>query len=60
MSLFGLRGQLDRSDPVAPVGGELESTYRRAPIMRFGAGTNDVLRDIIAQRGYGLPRFGRR
>ena len=27
--------------------------------MRFGGGTNEVLRDIIAQRGHGMPSYGR-
>jgi len=43
-----------------PPGSLLESLpewlYRRAPFHRFGGGTNEVLRDIIAQRGIGLTR----
>ena len=30
--------------------------YRAAPYLRFGGGTNEVQRDIVAQRGFGLPR----
>ena len=30
-----------------------------SPLMRFGGGTNEVLRDIIAQRGHGMPSYGR-
>ena len=56
MRLSGLDGQLDRSDPHAPAHGAFESTYRQAPIRRFGGGTNEVMRDIVAQRGFGLPR----
>ena len=26
--------------------------------MRFGGGTNEVLRDVIAQRGHGMPSYG--
>jgi 3-oxocholest-4-en-26-oyl-CoA dehydrogenase alpha subunit len=60
MTIQGLYGQLDRSDPRAPIGGRFEAAYRWAPIHRFGGGTNEVLRDIIAQRGLGLPRAPRR
>jgi alkylation response protein AidB-like acyl-CoA dehydrogenase len=30
--------------------------YRQAPYLRFGGGTNEIQRDIIAQRGLGLSR----
>jgi alkylation response protein AidB-like acyl-CoA dehydrogenase len=33
--------------------------YRQAPYLRFGGGTNEVQRDIIAQRGLGLARADR-
>ena len=52
----GLYGQLDRRDPYAPLRGEMEWMYRRAPFTRFGGGTNEVQRNIVAQRGLGLPR----
>lgn len=60
MSLFGLRGQLAGDDPEAPSQGRLEHDYREAPMYRFGGGTNEVMRDIVAQRGYGLPSSPRR
>jgi 3-oxocholest-4-en-26-oyl-CoA dehydrogenase alpha subunit len=60
MQIQGLYGQLDSSDPRAPLGGLYEAAYRWAPIHRFGGGTNEVVRDIIAQRGFGLPRSPRR
>jgi 3-oxocholest-4-en-26-oyl-CoA dehydrogenase alpha subunit len=60
MHMAGLYGQLDGSDPRAPMGGLFEAAYRWAPIHRFGGGTNEVVRDIIAQRGFGLPRSPRR
>jgi alkylation response protein AidB-like acyl-CoA dehydrogenase len=59
MEIQGLYGQLDRHDRRAPLGGLFEAAYRWAPIHRFGGGTNEVLRDIIAQRGFGLPRSRR-
>ena len=51
-----LAGQLDRWDPNAPFGGVLEHLYRKAPVLRFGGGTNEVQRNIVAQRGLGMPR----
>ena len=38
---------------------QFERLYRVSPLMRFGGGTNEVLRDVIAQRGHGMPSYGR-
>jgi len=57
MDLLGRYGALTaESGELAPAGGELDRTYRRSPILRFGGGTNEVQRNIIAQRGLGLPK----
>lgn len=57
MDLLGREGALaEESGDGAPLAGELERTYRNSPVQRFGGGTNDVQRDIIARRGLGLPR----
>ena len=60
MSIQGMDGQLDSADSRAPMGGRGEAAYRWAPIQRFGGGANEVCRDIVAQRGLGLPRAARR
>ncbi|MGH2589093.1 MAG: acyl-CoA dehydrogenase family protein, partial [Dehalococcoidia bacterium] len=57
MDLLGRSGALSReSGDVAPLEGEIERTYRGSPVLRFGGGTNEVQRNIIATRGLGLPR----
>ena len=55
-ALLGLSGQLTPADPRAPIGGRVEQGYRAAVMPTFGAGANEVMRDIIATRGFGLPR----
>ncbi len=57
MDLLGRAGGLQReSGELAPVGGDFEATWRSSPPGRFGGGTNDIQRRIIASRGLGLPR----
>ena len=56
MEILGLAGQLAPDDPAAPLHGRLQWLYTTAPLQRFGGGTNEVQRIIIAQRGLGLPR----
>jgi len=56
MEIIGLAGQLAPDDPSAPLNGRLQWLYTIAPMQRFGGGTNEVQRIIIAQRGLGLPR----
>jgi alkylation response protein AidB-like acyl-CoA dehydrogenase len=56
LTILGPYGQLDPYDQRAPLAGLAQLMYRAAPYLRFGGGTNEIQRDIIAQRGYGLPR----
>jgi alkylation response protein AidB-like acyl-CoA dehydrogenase len=57
MDLLGREGGLSaESGDRAPFGGRAEFNYRLAPIFRFGGGTNEVMRDIVAAAGLGLAR----
>jgi alkylation response protein AidB-like acyl-CoA dehydrogenase len=56
MEILGLAGQLAADDPTTPLHGRLQWLYTIAPLQRFGGGTNEIQRCIIAQRGLGLPR----
>lgn len=60
LEMCGERSRLALGEPGAPLGGFAELTYRRAPYLRFGGGTNEVQRTMVAQRRYGLPGPGRR
>jgi alkylation response protein AidB-like acyl-CoA dehydrogenase len=57
MDLLGRYGGLSRENgELAPAEGRMEWSFRIAPIFRFGGGTNEIMRDIIAAAGLGLPR----
>ncbi|HEV7735338.1 MAG TPA: acyl-CoA dehydrogenase family protein [Candidatus Binatia bacterium] len=55
MDILGLAGQMG-ADESAPLYGRLQWLYTIAPLQRFGGGTNEIQRIIIAQRGLGMPR----
>ncbi|GLP74582.1 acyl-CoA dehydrogenase [Mycobacterium antarcticum] len=59
IDLLGPDGLLVHRTAGAPADGVFERLYRAAPLMRFGGGANEVLRDVIAQRGHGMPSYGR-
>ncbi|HMG41921.1 MAG TPA: acyl-CoA dehydrogenase family protein [Acidimicrobiales bacterium] len=56
LDVLGPHGQLDPYDDRSPLAGLAQLMYRAAPYLRFGGGTNEIQRDIVAQRGHGLPR----
>ena len=58
LEVTGSAGLLREGSPGALLRGRLESEYRRCQINTFGGGATEVLRDMVAQMGLGLPRAG--
>jgi len=57
MDILGRTGGIQReSVDYAAAEGDFEASWRSTPPGRFGGGTNDIQRRIIACRGLGLPR----
>ena len=56
VNYLGLGGQLRPGDPRAPHGGAFPEEHLLAVPTTIYSGTNEIQRNIIAQRGLGLPR----
>ena len=56
VNYLGLGGQLRPGDPHAPHGGDFPEEHLLAVPTTIYSGTNEIQRNIIAQRGLGLPR----
>jgi alkylation response protein AidB-like acyl-CoA dehydrogenase len=53
---LGLYGQLQPDSPYARLRGRFERSYVSSIGITIAAGTSEIQRNIIAQRGLGLPR----
>jgi 3-oxocholest-4-en-26-oyl-CoA dehydrogenase alpha subunit len=56
LEVLGPVGLICDGSPGAVLRGRIEHEYRRCQINTFGGGTAEVLRDVVAQLGLGLPR----
>ena len=56
MQILGLSGQLKENSKWAPLEGAIEHLYLASIGATFAAGSSEIMRNIIAVRGLGLPR----
>ncbi|MEX1253072.1 MAG: acyl-CoA dehydrogenase family protein [Dehalococcoidia bacterium] len=56
LKLLGLYGQVLRDSPHSQMNGRMPNMYMYATTSTVGGGTSEIQRNIIAQRGLGMPR----
>lgn len=57
--ILGAAGRIRPESPGAALAGQVEQLSRQGIVNTFGGGVNEVLRDMVATQGLGLPRRGR-
>ncbi len=57
MQILGYYGQVQENSKWAPLNGRIERSYRDSLEGLITRGTSEIMRNIIAQRGFGLPRM---
>jgi alkylation response protein AidB-like acyl-CoA dehydrogenase len=56
MELLGLYGQLHPRSKYSYLRGRIERYYQLSVAETIGGGTSEIMRNIIAMRGLGLPK----
>lgn len=59
LGVLGAAGRIRPESPGAVLSGQVEQLSRQGIVNTFGGGVNEVLRDMVATQGLGLPRLGR-
>lgn len=57
--ILGAAGRIRPESPGAVLAGQVEQLSRQGIVNTFGGGVNEILRDMVATQGLGLPRKGR-
>ncbi|MEU6408727.1 acyl-CoA dehydrogenase family protein [Microbispora sp. NPDC046933] len=57
--IIGAGGRVRPESPGAVLAGQIEQLSRQGIVNTFGGGVNEVLRDMVATQGLGLPRATR-
>ncbi|MEU1439033.1 acyl-CoA dehydrogenase family protein [Streptomyces sp. NPDC005786] len=57
--ILGAAGRIRPESPCAALAGQIEQLSRQGIVNTFGGGVNEILRDMVATQGLGLPRKGR-
>lgn len=57
--ILGAAGRIRPESPGAALAGEVEQLSRQGIVNTFGGGVNEILRDMVASQGLGLPRTAR-
>jgi len=56
LQIMGLYGQLEPDSKWAPLQGKLEHLYLFSVHLTYGGGSHELMRNVVATRGMGLPR----